>query len=440
MVWQYHEAKRQIELERQKQALRKAAEDLAAANVVMNDQLRALDNAAVGLVVGVRTLSIGMRRVKMREKWGGKSVEEMDAAERASAAAAVGLEAANARGEKLAEWCWQEDDHKIAKYDPNTVRAPNWILYSDLIAAQLEERWQADKAAIVEIDINGKVRSATGGKAYAAETGTQYTVDFNKMTQKNMKSGFSRKIRREAISADVGGSGDVEPGFMGGLFRATSKSMGIELDEVKVPDVNDGTPTVPAVELRAIGDDGGGMPEFPADLMNPGPGLEPEPILLIKVGMLVQVQDKRDDGWWYGFALEADTDDDAGAGQDRPWSAAEDAALAAAARAAWPWADVAAAVAAAAADGAAARAPEQCRQRWSAAAPEVPLKDMAEALKRDLHCDAAGRQLYTVSSTSAIVESACRKYNVDARGSLKDRAKAAYDAMRDVASQDLNNA
>merc|ERR1719326_2115288 len=102
--------------------------------------------------------------------------------------------------------------------------------------------------------------------------------------------------------------------------------------------------------------------------------------------MLVQVQDKRDDGWWYGFALEADTDDDAGA-----------------------------------------------------AVPEVPLKDMAEALKRDLHCDAAGGQLYTVSSTAAIVEGACKKYNVDARGSLKDRAKAAYDAMRDVASQDLNN-
>merc|ERR1719487_65758 len=371
MVWQYHEAKRQIELERQKQALRKAAEDLAEANVAMNDQLRALDNAAVGLVVGVRTLSVNMRGAS----------GDVDMARMIQVA-----QDADARGEKLAEWCWQEDDHKIAKYDPNTVRAPNWILYSDLIAAQLEEKWQANKAAIVEIDINGKVRSATGGKAYAAETGTQYMVDFNKMTQKNMKSGFSRKIRREAISAEWGFSGDVEPGFMGGLFRATSKSMGIELDEVKVPDVNDGTPTVPAVELRAIGDDGGGMPEFPADLMNPGPGLEPEPILLIKVGMLVQVQDKRDDGWWYGFALEADTDDDAGA-----------------------------------------------------AAPEVPLKDMAEALKRDLHCDAAGRLLYTVSSTAAIVESACRKYNVDARGSLKDRAKAAYDAMRDVASQDLNN-
>merc|ERR550514_1033413 len=453
MVWQYHEAKRQIELERQKQALRKAAEDLAAANVVMNDQLRALDNAAVGLVVGVRTLSIGMRRVKMREKWGGKSVEEMDAAERASAAAAVGLdargasgdvdmtrmltqaEAADARGEKLAEWCWQEDDHKIAKYDPNTVRAPNWILYSDLIAAQLEERWQANKAAIVEIDINGKVRSATGGKAYAAETGTQYTVDFNKMTQKNMKSGFARKIRREAISADVADL-DAQPGFFGGLFRATSKSAGIQLGavpagaqaeitikatvpEVRHPTGRTGCPatfqvttpdgrvvevttppgarvgTVLDVKVPATGtndviidlnrrDDDDGTPAFPADLMDPGPDLEPEPILLIKAGMLVQVQKKRDDGWWYGFALHDDDTDDA------------------------------------------------------ITTPEIPLKDMAEALKRDLLSgDDAG--VYTVSSTATIVAGACKKYKIDPKGTIKDRAKAAYDTMRDKQREDSNN-
>ena len=62
MVWQYHEAKRQIELEKQKQALRKTAEDLAAASVAINDQLRELSTAAVGLVVGIKTLSINMRR------------------------------------------------------------------------------------------------------------------------------------------------------------------------------------------------------------------------------------------------------------------------------------------------------------------------------------------------------------------------------------------
>merc|ERR1719181_1458592 len=194
MVWQWHEAKRQIELEKQKQALRKAAEDLATANVKLEGQLKDFDNAAVGLVVGVRTLSVNMRRGTMRELWGGKHLDSMNSIEMIDAATVTGLEVrgasdqsevrrliqvaqdAEARGEKLAEWCWQEDDQKIANYDSNTVRGPNWILYSDLIAAQLEERWQADKAAIVEIDINGKVRSATGGKAYAAETGTQYTA------------------------------------------------------------------------------------------------------------------------------------------------------------------------------------------------------------------------------------------------------------------------
>ena len=54
MVWQWHEAKRQIELEKQKQALRKAAEDLAAANVKLEGQLKDFDNAAIGLFVGVK--------------------------------------------------------------------------------------------------------------------------------------------------------------------------------------------------------------------------------------------------------------------------------------------------------------------------------------------------------------------------------------------------
>ena len=47
MVWQYHEAKRQIELEKQKQALRQAAEDLAAANVTMSDQLKELSKISL---------------------------------------------------------------------------------------------------------------------------------------------------------------------------------------------------------------------------------------------------------------------------------------------------------------------------------------------------------------------------------------------------------
>ena len=152
MVWQWHEAKRQIELEKQKQALRKAAEDLAKANVELEGQLKDFDNAAIGLFVGVKTLSISMRRVTMRYLWGNKALSDMNPTEIDNAARNSNLVIRNARnegekkrvlrqaqiaherGEKLAEWCWQEDDHKIAGHDKKTVRPPNWILYSDLIA------------------------------------------------------------------------------------------------------------------------------------------------------------------------------------------------------------------------------------------------------------------------------------------------------------------
>merc|ERR1719198_1923394 len=39
---------------------------------------------------------------------------------------------------------------------------------------------------------------------------------------------------------------------------------------------------------------------FPHDLVDAG-----APVLLIQPGMLIQVQNRRDDGWWFGFALES---------------------------------------------------------------------------------------------------------------------------------------
>ena len=65
----------------------------------MSDQLRELSTAAVGLVVGIKTLSISMRRVTMRDKWGGKALEQMNTAEMAAAASATGLETRGAKDE-----------------------------------------------------------------------------------------------------------------------------------------------------------------------------------------------------------------------------------------------------------------------------------------------------------------------------------------------------
>merc|ERR1719487_1056850 len=46
---------------------------------------------------------------------------------------------------------------------------------------------------------------------------------------------------------------------------------------------------------------------------------------------------------------------------------------------------------------------------------------------------------YTTTSTATIVAGACKKYKIDLKGTIKDRAKAAYDTMRDKQSEDSNN-
>ena len=135
MVWQWHEAKRQIELEKQKQALRKAAEDLAAANVSLEGQLKDFDNAAIGLVVGVKTLSIGMRRVTMRYLWGDKALDDMNSTEIHKAAIDSNLQIHNARNEEEAKRVLalaqkaHERGEKLSRLRPHTASAADTTPY-----------------------------------------------------------------------------------------------------------------------------------------------------------------------------------------------------------------------------------------------------------------------------------------------------------------------
>ena len=78
MAWQWHEAKRQIELERQKQALRQAAEDLAAANVTMNDQLEpSRTRRSVSSSASKRCRS-ACAAGRCATRWGGKHLDSMN--------------------------------------------------------------------------------------------------------------------------------------------------------------------------------------------------------------------------------------------------------------------------------------------------------------------------------------------------------------------------
>merc|ERR1719502_2494442 len=321
IYYQRAEAARQVRLEREKQALDARARALHDANLQLTEQMAEMQCSFTSLVAGVRELSVRARRATLRERWGGKRVEEMDTAERAAAAAAAGLdargargdvemarmltqaEAADARGEALAEWMWQEDAARVGAHDPSSVRTPDWIMYADVVNAQLEEKFREYQVApqtvcpIVEIDLEGKVRSTkTMAKAFAADTGTGYEIDFAAMTQKNRRSGYARKIQRQVKNVDRAASrdssGNARTMALSSLFAGGDGGVGLtQVQEVAVTAHED------ALTL-------------PADLLAD----ETASLLLIKVGMLVQVQTKRADGWWFGFALEsarADADADA---------------------------------------------------------------------------------------------------------------------------------
>merc|ERR550514_296439 len=219
-------------------------------------------------------------------------------------------EAADARGEALAEWMWQEDAARVGAHDPSSVRTPDWIMYADVVNAHLEEKFREYQVApqtvcpIVEIDLEGKVRSTTTmAKAFAANTGTGYEIDFAAMKQKNRSTGHARKIQRQVKNVAW-----AAPHDGGGNARTMA------LREVAVTAHED------ALTL-------------PADLLAD----ETASLLLIKVGMLVQVQTKRADGWWFGFALEsarADADGVFGeeSGASLPEAATVDEMIAALAR------------------------------------------------------------------------------------------------------------
>ena len=82
----------------------------------------------------------------------------------------------------------------------------SYVLYADVIAAQLEEQYKAWSAplggvlgsSVVEIDVDGAVRSTMdASKMFNPGTGTAYKIDFQAMTQTNVRSN-RMKIRRAA--------------------------------------------------------------------------------------------------------------------------------------------------------------------------------------------------------------------------------------------------
>ena len=165
---------------------------------------------------------------------------------------------------------------------------------AESVAAQLEYHHRAfakdpTSASIVDVDVDGRVASAASrGKAHAADSGTVYSVDVHRMKQINVKTNYERDVMRRVDPDKAPPPPASAPSKLSaGVARGTEFSHAYGQDALRYN----------SVDARTVLNDAD-VPPFPIELRQAG-----EPLLLAKTGCLVQVQQKRDDGWWYGFVV-----------------------------------------------------------------------------------------------------------------------------------------
>ncbi len=116
----------------------------------------------------------------------------------------------------------------------------------------------------------------TEEKAFAKDTGTKYSIDFARMVQRNVTSGFERpmvRIEQPDAAAPPPSTHD------------DATTLGVALDEVVIDSAAADAST--SAELAAD------APSVPADLIG-------EDLLILEVGQLLQTSAMRPDGWSRG--------------------------------------------------------------------------------------------------------------------------------------------
>ena len=102
-----------------------------------------------------------------------------------------------------ARWYWQEDEAMVGKHNPADVLQPgNWVKYSQSVCRELDVAFASQNASgTIRIDLTDRIGSTgTEQKAQKNETGVVFDANFDRMEQKNVKSGFVRKMNRVEIA------------------------------------------------------------------------------------------------------------------------------------------------------------------------------------------------------------------------------------------------
>ena len=185
------------------------------------------------------------------------------------------------------EWFWQEDEHRIGNRDPSQLfheadgTSTRFVRYSAAVNTQIENAYlswvNGSTSSVVPVDLAG------GAKLYAADSGSQFVIDFEAMEQRNTKTNFARAVRREAVPGKTAPSATLKPRPSKVTRKATTS-------------IKRGTSTRGGV---SVSEGDGGMPEDLAD----------EDALMLRQGQLVQVSKQRSDGWAFGSVIYDEQED-----------------------------------------------------------------------------------------------------------------------------------
>ena len=96
------------------------------------------------------------------------------------------------------EWMWWEDSSRVAAH---THRVGEWVPYSRQISIMIESHYLARQTRGGQNEF--VIRIEGGRKIFHEHTGLQYEINLTAMTQKNVMTGYERRLQRRVQQAVV---------------------------------------------------------------------------------------------------------------------------------------------------------------------------------------------------------------------------------------------
>lgn len=209
-------------------------------------------------------------------------------------------------------WYWKEDPHNMHLHMDKWVKKPFWVMYDNAIAEEIETKfvnWKNGTGSnSFHTDLTGHIGSTgTGAKGHKADSGYKYVLRFDTMCQINSRTGFEREILRTVSSVASSNLTGVPPkrsilqqltGILSNVSHPTSM-VDVDVDYGSNNNPQDWTSANSNVDVDSDSDDD------PLDWTV-------EDYLPLAKGQLIQVQRRRQDGYFFGIVMYGPSMDESG--------------------------------------------------------------------------------------------------------------------------------